>query len=404
MRDNIRLKLKTLGLNWPVYEKPGCLWIPVPGSAGASPAVPVSTDAGETPALPAQNNVDSVERCLASLKEVFGVAWFAITEPLPHRSFKGSSEQEDFTALENALVALATAEYAPGKAFCVRVKRSEKSVPFGSMELEKRFGTLLIERTPWKRVDLDNPDALFQVEIRGGASFVFSNKLKGPGGLPVRTAGRVLTLLSGGIDSPVAAYLMAKRGCSVDFLHFTATSMQQDEALQYKVYRLAKILSRYTLGSRLFLAPYTQFDVALVGSGQEVQFDLILFRRFMARVAERLAQEIRAEALVSGDNLAQVASQTLSNMVATSRALDMPIFRPLVGFNKEEIIQLAQHIGTYRDSIEPYKDCCAIISRRPRTRSYHDHLSALEKRIFPDYDKLIEATLAETIRLEIKLF
>src|SRR5204862_7797738 len=114
-------------------------------------------------------------------------------------------------------------------------------------------------------------DALFQIEIRSGATFLFSNKLKGPGGFPVGTAGRVVTLLSGGIDSPVAAYMMAKRGCRVDFLHFTATSMQQDEAEQYKVWRLAKNLSRYTLGSRLFLAPYTQFDVALTASGQQVE-------------------------------------------------------------------------------------------------------------------------------------
>src|SRR5439155_17989681 len=140
---------------------------------------------------------------------------------------------------------------------------------------------------------------------------LFSEKLKGPGGLPVGTSGRVLALLSGGIDSPVAAWLMAKRGCRIDFIQFTATSMQPEEARQYKVWRLAQRLSDFTLSSRLFLLPYTYFDMALLR--QKVEYDLILFRRFMSRVAEHLARRLKAQALVTGDNLGQVASQTLSN-------------------------------------------------------------------------------------------
>lgn len=379
LRANIRKKLRALSLNWTLQEKPGFLSVAVPADA----------------------TQELIDRCVSGLCEVFGIAWLAVTEPLPHGGFTLDTRAEDLANLEQRLIALAKDEFAADKTFCVRVKRAEKAVPLTSVELENRFGRLIIDNTPWKKVNLDNPDALFQVEIRPEGSFLFSNKLKGRGGLPVGTAGRVLTLLSGGIDSPVAAYLLAKRGCRVDFLHFTATSMQQDEARQYKVWRLAEHLRRYTLGSRLFLVPYTQFDVALVASGQHVEYDLILFRRFMARVGQTLARRIRAEALVTGDSLSQVASQTLPNLVTTSQAVEMPILRPLIAFNKDEIINLAMRIGTYEESIQPYKDCCAIISRHPRTRSRHATLAELEERLFPDYEKLIDETLKEAICLEV---
>lgn len=379
LRANIRQKLRAMALGWILQEKPGFLSIAVPPDA----------------------TQEQIDLCVKGLREVFGIAWLAVTEPQAHRRFTFDSRAEDLANLEQRLIALAKDEFVPDKAFCVRVKRAEKAVPLTSVELENRFGRLIIDNTPWKKVDLNHPDTLFQVEIRPEGSFLFSNKLKGPGGLPVGTAGRVLTLLSGGIDSPVAAYLMAKRGCRVDFLHFTATSMQQDEAREYKVWDLAQQLSRYTLGSRLFLVPYTQFDVAVVASGQRIEYDLVLFRRFMARVSETLARQIRAQAMVTGDNLAQVASQTLSNMVTTSQAVEMPILRPLVAFNKEEIINLATQIGTYEQSIRPYKDCCAIISRHPRTRSRHATLTEIEQRLFPDYQKLIDQTLAEAICIDV---
>jgi thiamine biosynthesis protein ThiI len=248
-------------------------------------------------------------------------------------------------------------------------------------------------------VSLRQPDITFNLDFRVEATYLFSHRIRGPGGLPVGSAGRVLTLLSGGIDSPVAAWLMAKRGCRVDFIHFTASSLQPGEVQAYKVTKLADMVSSYTLQSRLFLVPYTYFDLAIMRA--EIDYELVLFRRFMARVAEKLARRLRAEALVTGDNLSQVASQTLSNLASTSRAISMPILRPLISFDKEDIMNLARRIGTYETSIEAYKDCCAMIARHPRTRSRHDRLAAIEARVLPDYEKLIDQTLADAICVEI---
>jgi thiamine biosynthesis protein ThiI len=277
------------------------------------------------------------------------------------------------------------------------VNRGNKLLPFASPELASELGQAIRDQTPWQRVDLKNPDLTFHLDLRCAATFLYADKLRGPGGLPVGTSGRVLALLSGGIDSPVAAYLMAKRGCRVDFLHFTAASPRQEEGS--KVWRLATRLSRSTLASRLFIAPYVHFDLALMR--EKVEFELVLFRRFMARVAQTLARQLRARALVSGDTLSQVASQTMANLVSTSRAVDLPILRPLIAFDKEETIALAQKIGTYSLSIEPYKDCCALISGSPKTRSHHERLVQLESKFFPDYDQLILRTLADSICLPI---
>jgi thiamine biosynthesis protein ThiI len=211
----------------------------------------------------------------------------------------------------------------------------------------------------------------------------------------------VLTLLSGGIDSPAAVWLMTKRGCRVDFIHFTTDSLSEAAARTYKVTRLAEHLTDFTLNSRLFLVPYVYFDLALMR--EKVEYELVLFRRFMARVAQQLARRLEAQALVTGDNLSQVASQTLPNLVSTSRAVEIPILRPLIGFDKEEITQLARKIGTYDLSIQPYKDCCAIIAQHPRTRSRHDRLTALEERLFPDYEALIEKTLADAVKIDLPL-
>jgi tRNA uracil 4-sulfurtransferase len=376
LRRNIRQKLRTLGFDWPVQDTVGLFTIQVPANEAAA----------------------SAEAALQGVREISGIVWLTLARRLPPHRFTAASRAADLAQIEQHLLELAQAAYAPDKAFCVRVNRGNKLLPFNSPEVAAELGQAIRDHTPWKRVNLNHPDVTFHLDLRCGDTFLFGQKLRGPGGLPVGTSGRVLALLSGGIDSPVAAYLMAKRGCKVDFIHFTATSMSREEALRSKVWRLSQHLGRYTLGSRLFLVPYVYFDLALMR--HKVEYELVLFRRFMVRVAEKLARQLRVRALVTGDNLSQVASQTMSNLVSTSRATEIPIFRPIVAFDKDETIALAQKIGTYEISIQPYKDCCALISGQPRTRSYHDRLLELEARALPDYEELVNKTLADAICLE----
>ena len=376
LRRNVRRKLRSLGWHWPVDDAVGHLTIHVPSADRNTPLEPI----------------------LRSLQQLSGIVWLTHARRLrPHR-FTEETQARDFAQVRQQLLMLARAQYRPGRTFCIRVNRGNKHLPFTSLELAARLGQEIREHTEWQDVDLNHPDLTFHVDLRCAATYLFGEKLRGPAGLPVGTSGRVLALLSGGIDSPVAAYLMAKRGCRIDFIHFTAASMQEDEARQSKIWRLTCHLSEYTLGSRLYVVPYVHFDLALLR--QRVEFEVVLFRRFMVRVAERLARKLKARALVTGDNLSQVASQTMTNLDSASRACEIMTLRPIVAFDKGEIIALAEKIGTYQLSLEAYKDCCALISHHPRTRSNHQKLVELEQRVFPDYEQLIERTLADAVCLD----
>ena len=218
---------------------------------------------------------------------------------------------------------------------------------------------------------------------------------KGPGGLPVGTSGHLLSLLSGGIDSPVASFLLSRRGASVDWFHMSATHVGEGDFETSVVGRIARTLSRFSLQSRLFVVPYTHFDLALAGG--ETGYEPVLFRRFLFRIGEALAGRIGASALVTGDSLAQVASQTLDNLVTSTKAVEILVLRPLVGMDKQQIMHLARGIGTYDISIEPYKDCCALYARRVRTRAREEAVSVLERRLVPDYPGLIERSLRDML-------
>jgi thiamine biosynthesis protein ThiI len=335
-----------------------------------------------------------VDRLVALVAQVPGIAWLAPTYSLP-RPAAGWSEA-DVERIAAALVALAR-QRAVQPTFKVRVKRSDKRFPLNSGELARRFGAAIIQRSGWSKVSLEHPDRTFSVHIAREAAYLFTDRVEGIGGLPVGASGRVLTLLSGGIDSPVAAYLMAKRGCRVDFLHVAATRIDQESVAASPVAELARLLSRYTLRSRLFVVPSARFDIRLLQ--RRTDYEQIMFRRFAARLGERLARRLGAPALVAGDSLGQVASQTLKNMVTMSAAVEIPILRPLVAYDKKDIVDLARAIGTYETSIQPYKDCCSLLSPQPRTASRHEEVSALEAELFPDYAALVEETLAEAVCL-----
>lgn len=374
--NNIVRRLRGAGLEWPVGRDHHRVHVAVPDGAGP----------------------DDLDRALAALRDVSGLVWYTPAEFLPSREHAGVVVFPEPREIAPRVVAQAEAAHRPGGSFAVRVRRADKRFPYRSNELERELGAAILQETDWDRVDLDAPDATFHVEVDPEGIYLYRDKRPGIGGLPVGAAGRVVALLSGGLDSPVAVYLAAKRGCEVDLVHFTASRLQQANAPDDKVAKLARELSRVTLRSRLHLVPYLHFDAALMGAPSD--YGLVLFRRFMMRVAERVAAGSGAQALVTGDNLGQVASQTLENIATTTQAVSLPVLRPLITYDKQEIVDLSRRIGTYDLSIQPYKDCCALVDRHPRTVSRHDAVSRIETETFADYEKVIDDSLADAVVLE----
>jgi thiamine biosynthesis protein ThiI len=375
--NNTRDRLAHAGYHWRVGAARGRMLVDVPEQA--------------------QNRIPEA---LGLLQQVPGVSSLAATRWLRSSDLILGNGDFNWSFAEQESVSLALECFNPGASFAIRINRADKSLPVNSLELGKRLGAAIRQDTGWNAVDLTRPDQVFYIDIYPDGFYMYSDKRTGVGGLPVGSGGRVLALLSGGIDSPVAAFALAKRGCSVDFFHLSAGHIPAAELSRSVIARLACLLSQYTRHSRLFIVPYTYFDLAL--GDQHGGYGLILFRRFMMRSAEILAGRIHAGALVNGDSLGQVASQTLENLVSASRAVNIPILRPLIGSNKEEIITLARRIGSYNISIEPYKDCCVLIAQNPRTRSRHEHMETMEQELLPDYNGIIERTLQDMICLEYK--
>jgi tRNA uracil 4-sulfurtransferase len=287
----------------------------------------------------------------SALSRVFGVAWYA----------RASVVERSYEAIRDAVLDGAKTEKGT---FKIDARRSDKTFPIGSMELGRRLGEEVVGLTG-RAVSMKEPETTIHVDVLHNRAVVYAAKSKGPGGLPVGTSGRVMHLFSGGIDSPVAAWLLMKRGCRPVYLHFYLAPTP-DYALQSKVARLVRILTEYSGRSSLLLIPFAEYQLATSGAPSDAEPSL--FRRFMRLIAEELAITFGASALSTGDSLSQAASQTLWNMAVADAGSSLPVLRPLLGYDKEEIVQLAKRIGTYEPSIEEYRDCCAIITRHPKTR------------------------------------
>jgi len=248
----------------------------------------------------------------------------------------------------------------------VRTKRADKSFPLPSPEISRVVGTAVQARTH-AAVDLNDPELTINIEVVSHEAFVALERLPGPGGLPVGTSGTVLALLSGGIDSPVAAYRMMRRGCRVEFVHFHGAPYQ-DRTSREKATELVRLLTRCQLTSRLHLVTFGDIQRQIVAQVRR-PYRVVLYRRMMMRIAETLAGSIGAAALVTGESLGQVASQTLANLIVTTEAAALLVLRPLIGMDKAEISAQAQHIGTFEISIQPDQDCCQLfVPRHPATR------------------------------------
>jgi len=326
------------------------------------------------------------ERVEERVRKVFGVSWFAFAEEVDC----------NYQAIERTVLDGFGGALKDAESFVIRAVRAYKGFPLDSMELNTKLGEAVV-RAFGTRVSLDHPALTVGVEVLKERALVYGQRLGGPGGLPVGSGGRVLCLLSGGIDSPVAAWLAMKRGTSPSYVHFHPFS-DNKEAEQSKIRDIVKHLVAYSGRTKCTFVPTYPFSVSAVGI--PARHDVVLFRRFMLMCAERVADEARAKALVTGESLAQVASQTLDNMSVIHRAVDMPILMPLVSYDKEEIVALAKKIGTFDMSLRPYKDCCSMIARHPETRAKLVVIEELERKM--EVGKLVDECLAGATRVDYR--
>ena len=284
------------------------------------------------------------------------------------------------------------------RTFKVETRRADKTFPMTSIQLSQYVGGELDELYPNLQVDVHHPELTVYVEIRDYAAFVHANPDPGAGGLPVGINGRAVSLLSGGIDSPVASYMIAKRGVALDMVHFFSYPYTSPEAKE-KVLELARLLTPWCGHLTVHVVPFTAIQEELRRSCPEEMFTLVM-RRFMMRIAQRVAKRCGAKALVTGESLGQVASQTMDAMTVTGQVVDIPVLRPVVGMDKEEIVQISRKIGTYDTSILPYEDCCTVFTpRHPRLRPTVEEAEAAEAGL--DIEAMVQAAVEgiERIRL-----
>ena len=263
------------------------------------------------------------------------------------------------------------------RTFKVEAKRADKTYPMKSPEICRELGAYLLDKHHHLRVDVHNPQLEIMVEIRDYAAYVHGPKVEAAGGLPVGTSGRALNLLSGGIDSPVAAWCMARRGLALHHIHFASPPYTSLRA-KLKVRDLARELVEYTGNCTLFVVPYTKPQEYIRDNAPDVLFT-VLMRRSMLRIANQVAKKLELQALITGESLAQVASQTMAALACTDQAQDLPVLRPCIGMDKIEIINISRKIGTFETSIEPYEDCCTIFTPpHPKTNPTLDEILAAE--------------------------
>ena len=286
------------------------------------------------------------------------------------------------------------------RTFKVETKRADKTFPMTSIQLSQYVGGELHEAYDNLEVDVHHPELTVYVEVRDYAAYVHAQPQPGAGGLPVGINGRAVSLLSGGIDSPVASWMIAKRGVALEMVHFFSYPYTSPEAKE-KVLELAKLLTPYTGRLTVHVVPFTAIQEELRRSCPEELFTVIM-RRFMMRISEAVAKRCGAKALVTGECLGQVASQTMDAMMVTGSVVDLPILRPCVGMDKEEIVQIARKIGTFETSILPYEDCCTVFTpRHPRLRPMPGEVAEAEKNL--DIDAMVQAAVDGIERVQVNL-
>ena len=323
-----------------------------------------------------------------AMKRLFGVAGLSRALACP----------KDKDAMVEAACSYLGDKLSAARTFKVESKRADKSFPLTSIQLSQYVGGELDERYPHLQVDVHHPELTVYLEVRENAAYVHANPDPGAGGLPVGVNGRAVSLLSGGIDSPVASWMMAKRGLALDMVHFFSYPYTSEEAKE-KVLTLAKLLTPWCGRLIVHVVPFTAIQEELRRKCPEELFT-ILMRRFMMRIAERVALRIKAGAIITGESLGQVASQTMDAMKLTGAACSLPVLRPVVGMDKEEIVTIARKINTFETSILPYEDCCTVFTpRHPRLHPLPGEVEAAEALL--DIDALVDAAVEGIERIKI---
>ncbi len=311
------------------------------------------------------------------------------------------AEDEGFDKLAQTVVAYVD-QALPDKdvTFKVITRRARKNYPMESMEISAALGERLLEAYPQLKVDVHSPQVTLHVEIRNKIN-LYSQTIPGPGGMPVGTAGRAMLLLSGGIDSPVAGYMIAKRGVKIDAVYFHAPPYTSERAKQ-KVVDLAKIIARYAGPIRLHVINFTDIQLYIYDKCPHDQLTIVM-RRYMMKLAEHFAKEEEDLGLITGESIGQVASQTMQSMAVTNEVCTMPVYRPLIGFDKQEIVDVALKIGTYETSIQPFEDCCTIfVAKHPVTKPNLKSILKSETHLGEKMDAMMREAIdtAEVIRVE----
>ena len=322
------------------------------------------------------------EAAADKLTRVFGV----------HSISLALAVDKDFSAICDAARAqMAHAlEGRSSATFKVFARRADKRFPMRSEEICRELGGVLLERFPALSVDVHAPELRVGVEVRQEKAFVFVGEVMGPGGMPVGCNGRALLLISGGIDSPVAGHMIAKRGVAIDAIHFYSYPYTSERARD-KVVDLVRIVSRYAGPITLYLIPFTDIQLAIYEKCPSTE-TTVLMRRLMMKIAERVAAQCGAQALITGEAIGQVASQTIESLTVTGDAVTMPVFRPLIGFDKEEIVERAKAIGTFETSILPYEDCCTVfVPQHPVTKPKVEKLRQSEALV--DFSRMIDQAI-----------
>lgn len=371
------------GLNRPVFED--ALVKNIRGALGHVGEVNIHKSQANIYIEPLEGE-EQADKIVEILKHVFGIV--AIIE-----SFE--SEKSIEAVCKTANDAFGTA-LAKASTFKVEAKRADKRFPLKSPQICAEVGGYLLERFPNLSVDVHNPDVTVNVDIREENAYVHIGRIKGAGGMPAGTNGRAAMLLSGGIDSPVAGYMIAKRGVRLEAVHFFSYPYTSDRAKD-KVIKLAKILASYTGGMRVHIVPFTEIQLQIRDKCPEEYMTLVM-RRFMMQIAERIAVSRDCKALVTGESIGQVASQTMNALAVTDDAVSMPVFRPVIGMDKEEIVEIARKIDTFDTSILPYEDCCTVFTpKHPSTKPRIDKVVRAQEAL--DIEGLIQEAIdgCETI-------